>query len=115
MKLSRCAHLLTQLILAVILIVPIGASAAMDQAPAKKDSKAASKAKEKSAPAGDLVDLNSASVDQLKALPGIGDAYSKKIVAGRPYARKDQLVSKNIIPQATYDKIKNLVVATQKK
>jgi DNA uptake protein ComE-like DNA-binding protein len=62
-----------------------------------------------------LVDINSASVDDLKALPGIGEKYSAKIVAGRPYVNKTQLVSRGIIPEATFEKIKDKIVAKQTK
>ena len=64
---------------------------------------------------GELIDINTASAAELKAIPGIGDVYSAKIIAGRPYKMKDQLVSRKIIPQATYDKIKEKIVAKQPK
>ena len=61
----------------------------------------------------ELIDINSATKQELMALPGIGDAYSQKIIDNRPYRGKNDLVRKNIIPQATYDKISGQIIAKQ--
>lgn len=65
----------------------------------------------KAAAAAKLVDINTATEAELKAVPGIGDSYASKIIAGRPYAKKDQLKTRNIMPAPVYEKTKDLIIA----
>ena len=83
-------------------------------APADKMAPAATESKMAPAPKAELMDINSATADQLATLDGIGKAYSAAIVAGRPYKGKDELVQKKVVPQKTYDGIKDKIIAKQK-
>ena len=91
-----------------LMAAPYQKAAKTKQPPAAAQSSASSTS-------SNLIDINSASQDQLKSLPGIGDAYSAAIIKNRPYANKRQLVSRGVIPQATYDKIADRVIAKQTK
>jgi competence protein ComEA len=103
-------HSLRMMLLALLLSVGMAASISYANT-AAQDNGAAMKAQTKST--DKLVDINSATADQLNALPGIGDKYAQKIIDGRPYAKKTDLVRKKVLPQATYNKIASAIIAKQ--
>jgi competence protein ComEA len=106
----RKISLLFTAILAFALVVSGQSSTGAAKAPSDSKAKTSATAKTSMA-ASDKLDVNTATKDQLQALTGIGDAYSQKIIDNRPYRTKRDLVTKKVIPQATYDKIKEQIIA----
>jgi competence protein ComEA len=111
---SICRNLAVS-VLTLVFAVSLASVAVAKQEPGSKSEAMATPAQMAKAAASDKLDINTATKDQVQALPGIGDAYSQKIIDGRPYRTKLDLVKKKIIPQATYDKIKDQIIAKQPK
>jgi competence protein ComEA len=104
---------MTRKLWALLATLVLGFTLALPAAAQTSASSSSSKSSKSAAPAAEKMDINSATKDQLQTLTGIGDALSDKIIANRPYKTKRDLVSKKVIPQATYEKIKDQIVAHQ--
>lgn len=110
----KSKNLITRILLSLFAITLFATLAAAQNAPAKTSKKAKTSSAMAAPADADLLDINSATKEQLDALPGIGEKYSQKIIDGRPYAKKTDLTRKKVIPAATYAKIKDKIIAKQK-
>ena len=97
--------------LSMLLALPVVAQTA---SPSKSPAAAPSAAGKATQPAGQLVDINSASAEELDKLPGVGPARAKAIIANRPYGGKDDLNNRKIVPPNVYNQIKDKIIARQK-